>query len=407
MELFKPGKVYNFMRMGRVATAVSLTLTVLSLLAAIVIGPNYGVDFRGGTEVELAFSKPAELRDATSALGFGHAEIIGVTDRNNPSHYLIRLQQVSALDASQEAALRDALCFTAVGAGELPAERCPEDLRATEVKFSQGGDHLTVRYAGKPPLDRVRAELASVPSVALRAGVENVRYASAKGDKVDISLQSKGDRFVEALRGKLGADVVPAPIRVEWLGPKAGAQLRNNAAKTVALAMLMVSLYIAVRFDVSFIPGCVVALLHDVLLVLGAFVVTRREFALSTIAALLTVVGYSLADKVIVYDRIRENLPKQRGSTFKKIVNVSVSQTLGRTVVTSGTVLLSVTPFLVWGTGVLKDFAFALAIGVVVATFSSIFIAAPVTDWVIRKLRGAGGKARSSRSSPAERAAQP
>jgi preprotein translocase subunit SecF len=387
VEFFKPGKVYDFMKVGRLATAVSLALSIASLLAAIVIGPNYGVDFKGGTEVELAFSKAitaGELRDAAASIGFGRPEIITVADPANANHYLIRLQQVSALDASQEASLRDALCFAPEGTS-LPPDRCPDDLRPTEVKLSPGGDHVTVRYLGKPPLDRVRAEVESAKGISLRSGTNSVRYASAVDDKVDILLRSTGDLFVEALRARLGADVVPTPLRVEWLGPKAGAQLRNDALRTVAIAMVMVSLYVSLRFDLTFIPGCVIALLHDVLIVLGAYVLARREFSVPTIAALLTVVGYSLADKVIVYDRIRENVRRRAGPSFKAIVNISVSQTLGRTVVTSGTVLLSVIAFLVWGTGVLKDFGFALVVGVLVATFSSIFVAAPVTEWASRK----------------------
>jgi len=373
--------------MGPVAAGVGLVLSIASLVAVILVGPNYGVDFKGGTEVELAFSKPvtaSELREAAASTGFGRPEIIAVSDARNAYHYLVRLRETSALDADQEATLRNALCFPREGAS-LPSDRCPDDLRPTDVKFSPGGDRVTVRYREKPPLDRVRAEVESAKGISLRSGEDNIRYASVTGDKVDVLLRSRGDLFVEALRKKLGADTVPAPLRVEWLGPKAGAQLRNNAIRSVGVAIVMVSLYLAVRFDITFIPGCVIALLHDVLVVLGAFVVSRREFSVSSIAALLTVVGYSLADKVIVYDRIRENLRIRAGRSFKAVVNISVSQTLGRTVVTSGTVLLSVSAFLVWGTGVLRDFAFAMVVGVLVATFSSIFVAAPLTEWASRR----------------------
>src|SRR5947208_4974097 len=137
--------------------------------------------------------------------------------------------------------------------------------------------------------------------------------------------------------------------------------------------------YVAFRFDLRFAPGGILALFHDALVVIGVFIVTRREISLSTIAAILTIVGYSISDTVIIYDRIRENLTKHRGKTFHEIINLSVSETLSRTILTSGSVLLSVAAFFIYGTGVIKDFALALFVGVIAGTYSSIFVAAPLT----------------------------
>jgi preprotein translocase subunit SecF len=122
------------------------------------------------------------------------------------------------------------------------------------------------------------------------------------------------------------------------------------------------------------------------MVVIGAFIVLHREITLSTIAAVLTVVGYSMNDTVVVYDRIRENLGKHRGKTFAQIINLSVSETLSRTILTSGATMLSVLAFFVYGTGVIKDFMLALVVGIVAGTYSSIYVAAPLTEWIDKKM---------------------
>ena len=126
-------------------------------------------------------------------------------------------------------------------------------------------------------------------------------------------------------------------------------------------------------------------MVHDAMVVIGVFVLAKKEISLSTIAAVLTVVGYSINDTVVVYDRIRENLGKHRGKTFPQIINLSVSETLSRTILTSGATLLSFLAFFVWGTGAIKDFALALLVGIVAGTYSSIYVAAPLTEWIDRK----------------------
>ncbi|HEY3592795.1 MAG TPA: protein translocase subunit SecF, partial [Polyangiaceae bacterium] len=208
-----------------------------------------------------------------------------------------------------------------------------------------------------------------------------------------IQLKSKGDQLMDGLRRELGPEMVPEnPLRVEWVGPKAGKQLRDAAVKSVAIAIVFIMAYVAFRFDLRFAPGGVVALVHDAMMVIGVFVIFKKEISLSTIAAVLTIVGYSINDTVVIYDRIRENLGKHRGKTFAQIINLSVSETLSRTVLTSGATLLSILAFFVWGTGVIKDFALALLIGIVAGTYSSIYVAAPLTEWMDRRFfSGKGG----------------
>jgi len=227
--------------------------------------------------------------------------------------------------------------------------------------------------------------------------VKGKEDTQAKEMRVEVQLKSKGDFLLDELRKKLGPDVVPqAADKVEWVGPRAGKQLRDAAVKSVMFAIIFIMAYVAFRFDLRFAPGGILALFHDALVVIGVFIVTRREVTLSTIAAILTIVGYSISDTVIIYDRIRENLTKHRGLTFHEIINLSVSETLSRTILTSGSVLLSVAAFFIYGTGVIKDFALALFVGVIAGTYSSIFVAAPMTEWIDRKWFGSSATRKKS-----------
>jgi len=404
VELFKHGKVYDFMSVRTYWIAFSLLAVVASFFAVLVWPkPTYGTDFKGGTEVEVAFTKPIEagqLREAVQKIGFASPDIVSVTDPTNKNRFLIRVQETSSLDETKQAAIRDAMCYPAVG--EPPADRCPAALRPTEVKFSPGGDKLTARYEHEPDLAAVANQVRSIPGVELRTGVQNPQLVSPRDHKIEVQLKSKGDQVMDGLRSTLGADVVPEnPLRVEWVGPKAGKQLRDAAVKSVAIAIVFIMAYVAFRFDLRFAPGGVVALVHDSMVVIGVFVLFKKEITLSTIAAVLTIVGYSINDTVVVYDRIRENLGKHRGKSFAQIINLSVSETLSRTVLTSGATLLSILAFFVWGTGVIKDFALALLVGIVAGTYSSIYVAAPLTEWIDRKFFGGGGTTAHRKQAPA------
>jgi preprotein translocase subunit SecF len=389
VEIFKHGKLYDFMSIRVYWITFSFVGVLASLFAVLVYPlPTYGTDFKGGTEVEVAFEKPvdaATVRAAVHKIGFSAPDVVSVTDPVHPNRYLIRVQEVSALDEAKMGHVREAVCHAKMGGGELSEEECPTAARATEVKFSPGGDKVFIRYDIEPDLADVGKRMHSVPGIELRPGAHNPQVVSARDHKVEVQLKSKGDQLMDGLRRELGADTVPEnPLRVEWVGPKAGKQLRDAAVKSVAVAIVFIMAYVAFRFDLRFAPGGVVALVHDAMMVIGVFVVTKKEITLSTVAAVLTIVGYSINDTVVVYDRIRENLGKHRGQTFAQIINLSVSETLSRTILTSGATLLSILAFFVWGTGVIKDFAFALLVGIVVGTYSSIYIAPPLTWWIDR-----------------------
>jgi preprotein translocase subunit SecF len=401
MEFFKPGRVFDFMGVRWFWIPFSLIAVVVSVVLCFIPGPVYGTDFKGGTEVEIAFGKPIDaghVRSAVESVGFSTPDIVQVVDANRPYHFLIRVQDVSAITDVEKDALRSALCLTEDPQAPLsdPA-KCPENARATEVKFSAGGDKISTRYDVDPDLDKVKDQVLSVQGISLRASSTNPQVLNPRDHRVEIQLLSKGDQLVERLRSKLGPEVVPADatLRVEWVGPKAGKQLRDSARNAIAIATVLIMLYLAFRFDLRFAPGVIVACVHDAMVVIGVFIALRKEITLSTIAAVITVVGYSMNDTVVVYDRIRENLGRYRGKSFAQIINMSVSETLSRTILTSGATLLSLVSFFIYGTGIIKDFMFALVVGIIAGTYSSIYVAAPLTEWIDTRMAKAAKKKRA------------
>jgi preprotein translocase subunit SecF len=408
MEIIKPGRQFDFMSKRWLFIGTSLLLLLASIISFIVPGPKLGTDFKGGTEVELAFTQPVEagdVRHAVEKIGFESPDVVAVRD-GAPNQYLIRVQEVTVMTEEQKRIIRDRMCMV-LESGQLPAS-CPEKARAMEIKFSPGGDKITSRYDTVPDLAAIAKQLEGIEGIEVRPTVaaadkgcgpngavaccvpgKSVCIVSERDHKVEIQLKSRGDQLLDGLRTQLGKDKVPEKaLRVEWIGPKAGAQLRDAAIKSVAWATFFIMVYIAFRFDLRFAPGGIVALMHDVGIALGAMVIARKEITLSTVAAMLTIVGYSITDTVVVYDRIRENLSKHRDMSFAGIINLSVSEMLGRTIIVSGVTGLSMVMFLFWGTGVIKDFAFALLVGIIVGTYSSIYIAAPLTEWIDRKFFG-------------------
>jgi preprotein translocase subunit SecF len=418
MELFPVGKVFDFMGVRRYLIGTSLVMFVASLIGLVYPGPVVGTDFRGGTEVEVAFPKPVDaeqIRGAVSGAGLSTPEVVSVQDAANPYRFILKIQEVTTISPEKRVEIERALCFGEV----LPQAECPVAKQPTEVKFSPGGDKLTLRYRdeAKPLLEGTQPELLGwirqrmqpVSQISLREGKNNPFLQNPRDNKVEIQLKSKGDQIMDALRSKLGPDRVPAAaMRTEWIGPKAGAQLRNAAILSVSVAIVFIMVYLALRFDYRFAPGAVVSMLHDAVIVLGAMVLCRKEISLSTVAAILMIVSYSVNDTVVVYDRIRENLGKLRGVSFSMLINISISEMLSRTMLSSATTIFSLLAFFVWGTGPLKEFAWTLVIGMVFGTYSSIYIALPVTEIIDRRLlqrmdrrkRKSAGGANSMASEP-------
>lgn len=398
MQFFPVDKTFDFMGKRRGFAFVSFVVVVASIVLLFKPGPKLGTDFQGGTEVEVAFEQavsPSEIRSAVVDAGFSRPEVVAVEDENHPHRYLIRVQEVSAIGEATKQSIRKALCHV-----DQPTEACPEEKLAREVKFSPGGDKITIRYSAPPDLDWVAERMEQVGSVALREGANNPLLQNARDHKVEVQLKSKGGQIMDGLTQALGADVVPdAPLRVEWIGPKAGRMLRDAAIKSILIALVFIMAYIALRFDLRFAPGAVFALGHDALVTVGILVLLQKELNLTTVAAVLTIVGYSVNDTVVVYDRVRENLGKLRGATFVKIINVSLSEMLSRTILTSGTTIFSLLAFFIWGTGTLKDFALTLIIGLVLGTYSSIYVALPLTDSLDRRFFSKIGQGRKKKVS--------
>jgi preprotein translocase subunit SecF len=404
----------DFMSMRFYFIGFSTLLTIISAVAMFFPGPKLGTDFVGGTEVEVAFTKPVDaskVRATVGAVGFHDPEVVEVSSGALANRFMVRVKEVSTFAPEQQRKLEKALCLEHEGEdSQLDAATCPEELRATEVTFSPGGEKVSVRFkmpvcapkgedaaAGRlcEPKEGIAGQLAqgrlaklglALQGVELQTGRANPVVQNVRDNKVEFYFKSKGDQIMDGLRQQLGADTVPEKaLRIEWVGPKAGKQLRDAAITSLTLAMVFIMIYIGFRFDFRFAPGGILSILHDVFIALGAMIVAQREVTLSTVAALLTVLGYSINDTVVVYDRIRENLGKHRKMSFAKLINHSITETLGRTIKTSFTTAIALVPFLFFGTGTIKDFAFTMLVGIAVGTYSSIFVAAPLTEYLDRR----------------------
>jgi len=171
-------------------------------------------------------------------------------------------------------------------------------------------------------------------------------------------------------------------VRTEYVGPQVGKQLRNDGILAVIYAIGMILIYVGFRFDFRFSPGVVIALIHDAIVTLGYFVVTRHEFNLTAVTVILTVVGYSVNDTIVIYDRIRENAKRYKGKPLRDLVNLSINEMLGRTILTSGATALSLLGLIVYGVGTIQDFALAMLVGIISGTYSTWYIASPMTIWL-------------------------
>jgi preprotein translocase subunit SecF len=247
----------------------------------------------------------------------------------------------------------------------------------------QGGILLQVRFE-KP----IRAE--SIRETLVSIGVEGAEIQHFGGDREAIIRAKMGDdredptgRIVDALNERNPGNAAEVR-RQELVGPKVGMELRRKATLAIIYALIGILIYISLRFEFKFAVGAVAALVHDVLITIGMFSITGREISLAVIAALLTIVGYSLNDTIVIYDRIRDNKGRLYDKSFVEIVNSSLNQSLSRTIVTSLTTLLVVLCLFALGGEVIKDFAFALMVGVVVGTYSSLYVASPlVVEWQV------------------------
>ena len=291
MQFFKAGNMnVDFIGKRRLFMMISVIAILVGVAALIVRGGlNYGIDFAGGTMVQVRFAKdvaPDDLRQALSGVDMGDVSIQQFED--DESHEFL-----------------------------------------------------------------IRVEKSKTGLVGLSDEIKSVLNRVFGSENVDIR-------------------------RVEMVGPKVGKDLRRQGLLAIIYAMIGILIYVTVRFEFRFALGALVALVHDVMITVGVFALLDKEFSLPILAALLAIVGYSLNDTIVVYDRIRENMKGSGKFDFLTTINSSINQTLSRTILTSLTTMLVLISLFFLGGGVIHDFAFAMIIGVMVGTYSSIFIASPV-----------------------------
>ncbi len=334
IELVPAGTQIDFIGKRRLAAWLSVGVILVSLAAIPLRGVRLGIDFAGGTEVQVRFPTgtavgEGAIRSVVTRCGVGDPSVVRYGETRD-LEFLIRFL------VDEKVAGEDAAAYSA----------CP----------------LT---------DEQRGQLAAT---AAAAGSRD-----ATGEIVD--------RLILAMGNEIGEVEVQ---RVEFVGPRVGGELRRDGITALGIACVLILLYITFRFSVRFAPGAVIALVHDVGITAGVFVILGLEFDLRVFAALLAILGYSLNDTIIIYDRIRENMALRTKHDLVDVLNRSVNQTLARTVLTSGTTFAAVMALLFLGGEVIRPFAIAMSIGIVVGTYSSVFIAAPTLLWLETRLGGTG-----------------
>jgi len=268
-------------------------------------------------------------------------------------------------------------------------------LLAVGVIVARGGLRYSIDFTGGT-LVQLKFD-QPVESQQLREALSSMEGLSSSevqrfGDPTDVVIRAQVPEGEEDVFGdRIESHLRAAPqlegrefevVRTEAVGPKIGDELKTQAVLAIVYALVLILIYVAIRFDLKFGVAAIAATVHDVVMSIGIFSLANKEISLAVVAAFLTIVGYSLNDTIVVFDRIREDLRGMRREPYATIVNTAVNQTLSRTFITSGTTLLVVLFLYFLGGSVIHDFAFALIIGIVIGTYSSIFIAAPlVVDW--------------------------
>ncbi len=309
-----------FIKMRIPAMIFSGLLILGSIVAMFTHGLNFGIDFRGGVTIEVADEEPIDVgavREAVSSLGLGNVKVQEIRDFAGSDEAIVVFVERQDVDVTDDGASDGDVIDTDTGDGD-----------------------------------------------------------EAKDGKAEENAQQAAAALVQdALRTLLGDNIEFRKIDV--VGPAVSGELIQKGAIAIVLAIAMMLIYIWFRFEWQFSLGAIAALIHDVAITLGLFAVTSLEFNLSIIAAILTIVGYSMNDTVVVYDRVRENLRKFKSKPLNDLLDLSINETLSRTVMTSITTLLALGALAIFGGEVLRGFTLAMIWGIVIGTYSSIFVASP------------------------------
>jgi len=354
---------FDFMRHRKVLLAVSLVLVLVSAGVLFGVGLNKGIEFTGGTQLQYKFAEKPDvgaIRQSLTDAGLSGQQVTTIGDAD-ANEVVIRLASAGDTDADENQA--------------------KAALAALAKQFGVEGD-------GSSDLNVIdSSSLAGRLAGVAGGAVQAQALADAILEKrTEIAIFSSFDELgavtgmTEAVLGVLQDDMTIGPFsqrKRSYVGPAVGRELINKTLAAVVGSLIGMLLYIWIRFQLQWGFAAVVALTHDALITLGLFALFKQEMSLAVVAAFLTLVGYSVNDTVVVFDRIRENLRNRGSESVKDTINRSINQTLSRTLITSGLTWIVVLALFVFGGAPLKPFAFVLSVGVVVGTYSSIFVASP------------------------------
>ena len=372
----------NFVGARRKAFLISAALIIAGLISlAVKGGPNLSIDFQGGTLIQVRFDKPVQidkLRDVVAATGYEGGEI---QQFGAPNEYLIKVEKIRETEFATSK-LMEILknSYPGVKWNVVSSREIAPDLS----KKIEGGTLVKVEADSFPPIEEVKVKLKENG-----LGIQGATMEQGKRAAFNIPFLGVEAKVAEKLKTELAKSFPDRKIeirRTETVGPKIGEELKSKAWAAIIISMFGILIYISWRFEFKFAVGAIIALVHDVLITVGIFSILNKEISLAIIAALLTIVGYSLNDTIVVFDRIRENFSLRRKETYERMVNISINESLSRTIITSLTTLIVIVFLLVMGGEVIHDFAFALLIGVIVGTYSSIYVASPILiEWQRRQ----------------------
>ena len=401
--LLKPGTDFGFTSKFRTWLIISALLTTASIGSLFVNKAvrgsylNWTIDFRGGTEVIYAFRNKADptkfvapdagkvraALDDAKVDGYDVSEMTWGDDDNKHRGVMIRVPRFGATtDAQRDQAT------AALG----------EKLKDRDILTMQwSGDRLYVRSL--KPLDE-----ASAAPVFAQFGLEpkpwgdeakayNVADEGTGEYEAKYSMYGLDRQYERLLEAEL-PDVDITAEQTSQISAKEGAELRNSGIASLFYAFMLIVLYLAVRFDIRYAPGAIVATMHDAIMVIGVFSVTWTDVSLTSVAALLTVIGFSVNDTVVIFDRIRENLERLKDKKIERVVDISLNEVVVRSVLTSATLFAVTLMMNVFGTGLVRNFAFAMNAGIITGAYSSIFLAPPLFLYVAKKFYGGPAPAR-------------
>ena len=377
MELFKNTN-FDFLGKKWPFIGLSLLLTAAGFISIGMKGMRYGIDFKGGAQMSLRFAQEPPVQQIRTALESKLPGEIVVQQVSGKPEVLIgtEIKDEKELNANRQL-IDDTLRGMFGGA---------------DGKFdlnNSSSTELADRVRG--PLQQAGVPLSEQDLQDLCAAINS--YRADHGGilrSVDELSGVKGvtPKVIEVLKANVGLGPFTI-LSTEVVGPKIGEELKNQAIKAVLFALAGMLVYIAFRFEWIYGVAAVVAVFHDTLITIGLFSLFNKPISLTVVAALLTLVGYSMNDTIVVFDRIRENLKMVRRESLENVINLSVNQTLSRTVLTSGLTLLTALALWLFGGDVLNGFSFALVAGIIVGTYSSVFIASPIlVFW--QNFRGTG-----------------